>query len=150
MLSNASYTRFIFGKFFICTIIWYAFYMHPYVDIFFYSCKKWVLQCLTPHRHFAIVERCRRRLPCTMSPAVPFCFGRVPYPSLVPLRTTLPHLIQWWLESAGEPPAGKGGRSPLLPIWVGQFRPRWTMLFFILPNDLFKFNSFMNSNFWNL
>jgi hypothetical protein len=32
MPCNASYTRFIFGKFFICTTIWYAFYMHPYVD----------------------------------------------------------------------------------------------------------------------
>jgi hypothetical protein len=32
MQCNASYTRFIFGKFFICTTILYAFYMHSYVD----------------------------------------------------------------------------------------------------------------------
>jgi hypothetical protein len=37
MQCNASYTRFIFGKFFICTIICYAFYMHSYVD------KKFIL-----------------------------------------------------------------------------------------------------------
>jgi hypothetical protein len=36
---NASYTRFIFGKFFICTINWYVFYMHSYVDKKIYSWK---------------------------------------------------------------------------------------------------------------
>jgi hypothetical protein len=32
MPCNASYTRFIFGRFLICTTNWYAFYMHYYVD----------------------------------------------------------------------------------------------------------------------
>jgi hypothetical protein len=44
MQCNASYTRFIFGKFFISTNIRYAFL---YAFLFaqnFYSCKKWVLQ----------------------------------------------------------------------------------------------------------
>jgi hypothetical protein len=39
MACNASYTRFIFGKVFICTTIWYAVLCGQK----FYSCKKWVL-----------------------------------------------------------------------------------------------------------
>jgi hypothetical protein len=39
MTCNASYTRFIFGKFFICTTIWYAFYRHSYVGKIFILVK---------------------------------------------------------------------------------------------------------------
>jgi hypothetical protein len=44
MPCNASYTRFIFGKFFISTIIFYAFLYALLFAQKFYSCKKWVLQ----------------------------------------------------------------------------------------------------------
>jgi hypothetical protein len=45
MPCNASYTRFIFWKVFIYTIIWYAFfYMHSYLNKILFLKKKWVLQ----------------------------------------------------------------------------------------------------------
>jgi hypothetical protein len=42
MPCNASYARFIFGKFFTSTIILYALLFAQK----FYSCKKWVLQAI--------------------------------------------------------------------------------------------------------
>jgi hypothetical protein len=50
MPCNASYARFIFGKFFTSTIILYVLLFAQN----FYSCKKWVLQKerrYTPERH---------------------------------------------------------------------------------------------------
>jgi hypothetical protein len=44
MPCNASYARFIFGKFFTSTIIWYAFLYALLFAQKIYSCKKWVLQ----------------------------------------------------------------------------------------------------------
>jgi hypothetical protein len=44
MPCNASYARFIFGKFFIWTTIWFAFLHALLFAQKFYSCEKWVLQ----------------------------------------------------------------------------------------------------------
>jgi hypothetical protein len=49
--------------------------------------------CPIPHRCFPLAESCHRRLPCTVSPVVPFRLKRVPYPSLVPSCTTLSCLV---------------------------------------------------------
>jgi hypothetical protein len=43
MPCNAFYTRFIFGKLFIWTIIWYTFLYALLFAQNFYSCEKWVL-----------------------------------------------------------------------------------------------------------
>jgi hypothetical protein len=126
---------------FICTPMWTK----------FYSCKKWVLHLtpslmsmtpyLTPHRRFPPAESRRHWLPCMVSPAVPFRLRRVPYPSLMPPRTTLPPSSWVMAGISRQTTSGEWGvRSPLFLIWADQFWPRGTVWFFFFPNDLFKFN----------
>jgi hypothetical protein len=103
--------------------------------------------CLTPHCRFLPAKSRRHWLPWMVNPAVPFCLRWVLPRPRAPAHHLASPCHRWWLELADEPPAGKRGRSSLFPIWASQFRPRRTMLFFIFPNDLVKFNSFMNSNF---
>jgi hypothetical protein len=58
MPCNASYARFIFGKFFTSTIILYALL---FAQKNFYSCKKWVLHY--PHHSYPIKHKLKD---CTM------------------------------------------------------------------------------------
>jgi hypothetical protein len=83
-----------------------------------------VTPCPTHHRRFPSAESHRRRLPCMVSPVVPFHLRRVPSPSLVPPCTTLPRLIagdgrnqsaNYW--------RGKGGGVPHFRFGLINFGP---------------------------
>jgi hypothetical protein len=69
----------------------------------------------TPHRRFPPAESHRHQIPCTVSPVVPFRLRRVPYPSLVPLRTTLPRLIAG--DGRNQPVNHRRGRGEGVPYF---------------------------------
>jgi hypothetical protein len=69
----------------------------------------------TPHCRFPLAESRRRRLPCTVSPAVLFRLTRVSYPSLMPPRTTLPLLVAG--DGRNQPANHRWGRGEVVPCF---------------------------------
>jgi hypothetical protein len=127
MQCNASYTRFIFGRFFICAIIWYAFLYALLFAQKFYSCKK--SGCYTapllpsiraPSRSTPITAAELRSPPSlvrlTASPSEvspPLGSPRCPLASRASAASH--RALEWQL---GQAPVNSGRR----PLWG----PRWT------------------------